>query len=490
MTGWPTAPVIYEIGTWPWLAGLTRRYGRPVTLGTVPGEVWDEVAAPGVDAVWLMGVWERSPAGLAVARENASLQRAFRAALPDLADDDVVGSPYCVRGYRVDDHLGGPEGLATARAELNRRGAKLILDYVPNHVAPDHPATVDHPNWFIQGGAADLAADPTGWFEAAGRILAFGRDPFFPPWPDVAQLNAFDEGLREATVATLTWIGEQCDGVRCDMAMLVTNDIFAGTWGAYAGPVPSAEFWPPIIERVRDVHPGIVLIAEAYWDTEWTLQRQGFDFCYDKRLYDRLVHEGAESLRKHLVADRGYQDRLLRFTENHDEPRAAVGMPGGRQRAAAVAIATLPGATLWHDGQFEGRTTRLPVFLGRYPDEPADLELRSFHRRLLTIASRVRRGEWRLLDSHGWPDNPSHRDVVAWSWHEGATRRLVVVNFGDHPAQARVTLPWPGLAGRSWELTDLLDGRVFDRDGDELAGEGLFVDLPPWGTHVLTVEPA
>ncbi|MFC4064501.1 alpha-amylase family glycosyl hydrolase [Actinoplanes subglobosus] len=490
MTGWPTAPVIYEIGTWPWLAGLSRRYGRPVTLGTVPGEVWDEVAAPGVDAVWLMGVWERSPAGLAVARDNASLQRAFRAALPDLADDDVVGSPYCVRRYRADDRFGGPAGLATARAELHRRGLRLVLDYVPNHVAPDHPATADYPNWFIQGTGADLAADPGAWFEAAGRVLAFGRDPFFPPWPDVAQLNAFDEGLREATVATLTWIGEQCDGVRVDMAMLVTNDIFAGTWGEYAGPAPSTEFWPPIIGRVKESHPGLVLIAEAYWDTEWTLQRQGFDFCYDKRLYDRLTHEGAESLRKHLVADRGYQDGLLRFTENHDEPRAAASMAGVRGRAAAVAIATLPGATLWHDGQFEGRRTHLSVFLGRYPDEPADPELRSFHRRLLSIASGVRRGEWRLLDSHGWPDNPSHRDVVAWSWHEGATRHLVVVNFGDQPAQARITMPWPGLAGRSWELTDLLDGRVFDRDGDELAGEGLFVDLPPWGVHVLGVEPA
>jgi glycosidase len=490
MTGWPTEPVIYEIGTWPWLAGLSRRYSRPVTLANVPGEVWDEVAAPGVNAVWLMGVWERSPAGLAVARENASLQRAFRAALPDLTDSDVVGSPYCVRGYRADDRLGGPEGLATARAELNRRGLKLILDYVPNHVAPDHPATADHPNWFIQGSAADLAADPGAWFEAAGRILAFGRDPYFPPWPDVAQLNAFDPGLREATVATLTWIGEQCDGVRCDMAMLVTNDIFAGTWGAHAGPVPAAEFWPPVIERVKAACPGLVLIAEAYWDTEWMLQRQGFDFCYDKRLYDRLTHEGAESLRKHLVADRGYQDGLLRFTENHDEPRAAASMPGGRDRAAAVAIATLPGATLWHDGQFEGRRTHLSVFLGRYPDEPADHDLRSFHRRLLAVAAGVRRGEWRLLDTHGWPDNPAHRDVVAWSWHEGATRHLVVLNFGDKPAQARVTLPWPGLNGRSWELTDLLDGRVFDRDGDELAGDGLYVDLPPWAAHVLAVEPA
>lgn len=479
---WPQAPVIHEIGTWPWLAGLSRRYGRPITLGDVPGEVWDEIG--GVDAVWLMGVWERSPAGVAVAR---SLPVDFRAVLPDLTGDDVAGSPYCVRRYRVDERLGGRGGLATARSELRRRGIRLILDYVPNHVAPDHPAITEYPDWFIQGSMADLTADPGAWFLSQGRIFAYARDPYFPPWPDVAQLNAFDPGLREATAATLTWIGEQCDGVRVDMAMLVTNDVFAGTWGRYAGPTPGTEFWPSVVARVRAVHPELLLIAEAYWDTEWALQRQGFDFCYDKRLYDRLLHEDAASVRKHLLADRSYQNGLLRFLENHDEPRAAVAVPGDRGRAAAIAVATLPGATLWHDGQAEGRRVHLPVFLGRYPDEPVDEARRAFHRHLLTAAPTVRTGEWRLLDAAGWPDNHTHRDILAWSWTGESSRHLVILNFGDQPAQARIQLPWPDLPGHPWTLTDLLTGDTFPRDGDELAHNGLYVDLPPWGAHVLSV---
>src|SRR4051794_28653922 len=89
-------PVVYEIDTWPWLTGLSRRLDREVSLADVPDEIWDEVAAPGLDAVWLMGVWERSPAGLALARGNDDLQRSFREALPDLVPADVVGSPYCV----------------------------------------------------------------------------------------------------------------------------------------------------------------------------------------------------------------------------------------------------------------------------------------------------------------------------------------------------------------------------------------------------------
>ncbi|WP_229073729.1 alpha-amylase family glycosyl hydrolase [Actinoplanes sp. DH11] len=489
MSGWPAAPVVYEIDTWPWLTGVSRRLGRPVTLADVPAAIWDEVAAPGLDAVWLMGVWERSPAGLELAHANENLGRAFRDALPDLQPEDVVGSPYCVRRYRVDERLGGPEGLAAARAELRRRGLRLVLDYVPNHTAPDHPGTVEHPEWYIQGTPEDLAADPAGWFTTGGRVIAHGRDPFFPPWPDVAQLNAFAPGLREATASALIGIGEQCDGVRCDMAMLFTNDIFARTWGRYAGPAPDTEFWPEIFAAVRAAHPDLVMIAEAYWDMEWTLQQQGFDFCYDKRLYDRLAHEDADAVRKHLAAGRDYQDRLIRFLENHDEPRAAATMPGGRDRAAAIAVATLPGAVLWHDGQFDGRRAQLPVFLARYRDEPADLGLREFYHRLLALAAPLRRGEWRMLDCLGWPDNPTHRDVLAWAWYDGdVPRHVVVINFGAHASQGRVELPWPALAGRAWRLTNLLDGRVFERDGADLVGNGLFVDLPAWGAHVITVQ--
>ncbi|WP_433829876.1 alpha-amylase [Actinoplanes sp. CA-015351] len=489
MSGWPSALAIYEIDTWPWLEGLSRRLGRTVTLAEVPGEIWDEVAADGLDAVWLMGVWERSPAGLALAHADENLQRAFREALPDFTPDDVTGSPYCVRRYAVDDRLGGRDGLAKARAELNSRGLRLVLDYVPNHTAPDHPGTVEHPEWYIEGTPEDLAADPASWFTTGGRVLAHGRDPLFPAWPDVAQLNAFAPGLREATAAVLIDIGEQCDGVRCDMAMLLTNEIFARTWGRYAGPAPSEEFWPSIFATVRAVNPDLVLIAEAYWDMEWTLQQQGFDFCYDKRLYDRLVHENADAVRTHLAAGRDYQDRLIRFLENHDEPRAATTMPGGRDRAAAIAVATLPGAILWHDGQFEGRRAHLPVFLNRYRDEPADLGLREFYHRLLALTAPLRRGDWRLLGCDGWPDNASHRDVLAWAWYDDdAPRQVIVINFAAHDSQGNVRLPWPALAGRAWRLTNLLDGRVFERDGDDLVANGLFVDLPPWGAHVLTVE--
>lgn len=479
--------VIYEINTLVWLGELSHRYGRPVTLGEVPGEVWDEVARPGIDTVWLMGVWERSPAGLRIALRDEHLMASFRAALPDVTEADIAGSPYCVRNYVVDAALGGPDGLAAARAQLASRGLKLILDHVPNHVAPDHPWLIERPDCLIRGTEEDLARTPEAFVKTGGRIYARGRDPFFAPWPDVAQLNAFSDELRAATIDTLVSIGDQADGVRCDMAMLLMNDVFAKTWGDRAGPLPADDFWPYVVPRVRERHPGLLFVAEAYWDLEGALQQQGFDHCYDKRLYDRLAHEDADSVRAHLHADLAYQQGLVRFLENHDEPRAAATLPGARGRAAAVTVATLPGATLWHEGQFEGRRVRPPVFLARRPQEPADEPTRTFYGRLLEAAAAVRRGAWRGLTPTGWPDNDSHRALLAWSWTDTDARHLVVVNDSDHPAQARVPLPWDDLRGREHRLTDLLTGQTYDRAGDELADAGLFVALDAWQAHVLSV---
>ena len=288
---WASAaqPYLYEINTWPWLHQLSVEAGRPVDLSTVPDERWAALADAGFDAVWLMGVWTRSAAGAAIALNNTELVESFHAVLPDYRPEDVVGSPYCVADYQVDPRLGGRDGLAHARAALARHGLGLVLDFVPNHVAPDHPWTRTNPELFVRGSSQDLEDDPGSFVAIDGSVLARGRDPYFPAWPDVVQLNAFAPALRAGVIDTLRDIAEQCDGVRCDMAMLMMNGVFAQTWGARVGAPPEQDYWPTVIPAVRQTHPGFRFIAEAYWDLEWALQQQGFDFCYDKRLYDRLV---------------------------------------------------------------------------------------------------------------------------------------------------------------------------------------------------------
>ena len=459
-------------------------------MSSVAGAEWDALATHGFDAIWLMGVWERSPAGIAIANRNKSLLDDFKRALPDFRPPDDVGSAYCVRRYSVDQHLGGPQGLAVARQELAKRCIRLILDFVPNHVALDHPWVSEHPEFFIQGNLDDAKNDPVSFAQVGGRVFACGRDPYFPAWQDVLQLKVFQPALRQAAIETVSSIARQCDGIRCDMAMLLLNSIFERTWGDRAGKQPAVEYWRDLIAAIKRTSPQFLFIAEAYWDLEWELQQQGFDFCYDKRLYDRLEHDNAESVWLHLCADLAYQAKLLRFIENHDEPRAAATFSSEKERAAAVTMATLLGARLFHEGQFEGRKIRLPVFLGRRPVESADPALQAFYKKLLGAidAPVFREGQWALCTRTGWPDNPSYQNLVAWSWVKDNDRYLIVVNLSDSAAQAHIQMPWDELRGKIWHLVDALSDATYDRHGDEMRDPGLYVDLKPWDFYFFRLQ--
>jgi hypothetical protein len=234
-------------------------------------------------------------------------------------------------------------------------------------------------------------------------------------------------------------------------------------------------------------------MAEAYWDLEWTLQQQGFHYTYDKRLYDRLRSQDAGAVRGHLHAAPEFQRASARFLENHDEPRAAAVFPRPVHHAAAVITFLVPGLRFIHEGQRSGRRLRTSNHLRRRAAEPVDRELEAFYNRLFACLRRpeVRDGDWRLLDpAPAWDGNGSSERFLAFAW-EGAGRRLLVtVNYAPEPGQCYVRPPWSDLAGRDWALTDLVDPTTrYDRAGDELAGKGLYLDLPAWGHHVFEVAP-
>jgi hypothetical protein len=482
-----TPPVIYEVNTWVWLTGLTAKYKRRIDLSCVPPDEWNALAELDCNAVWLMGVWQRSPQGRQIALHHRELMAECRRILPDFHDSDLPGSPYSIKSYTVDSRLGD---LAIARSELARRGLRLILDFVPNHVARDHEWVLAHPEFFIQGNEQKSGASPGSYFKAGSTIIACGRDPHYPAWTDTAQLNAFSPQLRAAALQTLRHIASQCDGVRCDMAMLLLNDVFAKTWADAAGPAPASEFWADLIGGVRQTHSQFLFIAEAYWDREADLQKLGFDYAYDKRLYDRFMHGDAQSIRDHLKADITYQNKLIRFLENHDEARVAAVLPPDRLRAAAVACALLPGGTLYYQGQFCGSRIHLPVQLGRAPSEPCDGSLADFYAHLRRIAAEIKSSgaAWQLCDADGWPDNQSANQLLCWTWQEEDNRYVAVINYANSAAQARIHLPWSSAKASAWILRDLLTGERYERDAAELERDGLYVARPAWGYHLLVFE--
>jgi hypothetical protein len=318
------------------------------------------------------------------------------------------------------------------------------------------------------------------------RVIAHGRDPYFPGWTDTLQLNYGNPATQAAMTDELRRIAGQCDGVRCDMAMLVLPDIFESTWGLRAEP-----FWPRATGSVRERFPDFLFMAEVYWDREWTMLQQGFDYAYDKRLYDRLRAGEARAVRGHLQAGLDYQSRLARFLENHDEPRAAATLPAGMHEAAALVTYLTPGLRFFHQGQFEGRRKRISPHLVRGPAEPVNETLRGFYNELLTVLRRpvVRDGDWRLLDCiAAWDGNWTHDCIIAWCWQgRGSERVLAAVNYSDHRSQGYVRLPWSDLAG-SVRFADLMSPASYDRDGADLAARGLYLDLPPWGRHVFEVS--
>jgi hypothetical protein len=487
MPTWPSQPVIFEINTWAWIDELRRKSGRPLTLETVPQDELERLAALGFDGLWLMGVWQRSPGSRQVASGIDALQKEYRRALPDLRPDDIVGSPYAIYDYQVDEQMGGDAALAALRKRLEKLGLGLILDFVPNHLALDHPWTREHPERLLQGRPAQLEKAPDNYFRAHGQVYAHGRDPYFPGWSDTVQLDYRRPETRRAIMDLLLSVSQRCDGLRCDMAMLLTHDVFLRTWGGSFDP-PGMEFWPEAIDQVKAAHPGFLMMAEVYWDMEYELQQMGFDYCYDKRLYDRLVKGQVAAIRDHLaLASREYLSRLVHFIENHDEPRAAATFGVQRSRAAAVAALAAPGARLIHEGQLTGRRRKLPVQLGRRLEEPIEPELLSFYRALLEALRHpiFHEGQWKLLSTQeATPGDESHRNLVISCWELGAESRIAVANLSTERAQTIVPIDRPGMAGRTWELYDLLGANRFLRDGAELGRRGLDLDLPGYGYHL------
>ena len=487
----PRYPALYQLNTRVWQTDRSRVLGRPATLDDFADEDLDALVAQGFDWLWLLSVWQTGEAGQRVSRSEPGWRHEFEETLRDLREEDIAGSGFAITAYTVLPSLGGDAALARLRRRLRKRGLRLMLDFVPNHTGLDHPWVEIHPEYYVAASDADVGRSPADYALVASaggeRWLAHGRDPYFPGWPDTLQLDYAQPGTQEAMLNELLAISARCDGVRCDMAMLVLPDVFERTWGSRP-----ADFWAMATRRVHQDAADFLFMAEVYWDLEWTMLEHGFDYAYDKRLYDRLREGAAGPVRGHLTAGLDYQDHLARFLENHDEPRAAATFARGLDEAAAIITYLSVGLRFFHQGQLDGHRVRVSPHLVRAPVEPADERLHAFYERLLAVLRRsaLRDGSWRLLEAEpAWDGNDSWRGIIAWSWEAaGAERLLVTVNFSPDAGQCYVRLPFEDLRARPVQLRDTMSSATYDRDGDEVLSKGLYLDLPAYGYHVFDIR--
>ena len=481
---------IYEINTRVWIKRFAKNNSNPKLID-VPDDYWKSLVDKGVKYVWLMGIWEIVSDAIEKYCFDDGLKSEYIKALPDWKPEDVIGSPYAIDNYHINKTLASTSEFIQLKENLNNLGLKIILDFIPNHFHASTSILKSNPEIFLNGNEEIFSKDGYTYFKTNnGNIYAHGRDPNFPAWLDTIQVNYFSDSARYFMFDALKNIAKLCDGVRCDMAMLPMNNIFQNTWRKPLEMLGikrvKEEFWVNAIQQTKEVKDDFLFIAEAYWDTEWELQQLGFDFTYDKKLLDRLECCDAKIILNHLQADDEFQKKSIRFIENHDEERAITIFGEEKSKAAAIVISTIQGAALFHDGQFGGKKIRLPVQLGREPNEEINNSLIEFYDNLLDIIDHpvFIEGSWSLITPIQLDQDFTYQNILSWEWRLGNEKRIVVINYSDSSAYCRIKFDVKGKQ-RSVTLLDLLDGTEYERDVSEIENLGLFIHLEAFESHIL-----
>ncbi|EDR21699.1 hypothetical protein, conserved [Entamoeba dispar SAW760] len=474
-------PVVYEISTRPWLYELTQKYGKSITkLRDIPLEEFDRLKSKGIEYVWMMGVWQLGEYGLNLDRANADN---YKSVLPDLTEDDIIGSPYAITEYVCNPEIGSDDDIAWLKSQLNAKGLKLMLDFVPNHSACDAPTVNEHSEYYVK--APQASSYDSKYYLPNG--VAHGKDPYFDPWPDTAQWNYFEPKTRKFMTENLKKVVSLSDGVRCDMAHLDLNDVFSKTWKseltANGYSTPSTEFWTEAIAEAKKVNPNVIFMAEVYEEWQMTkLQECGFDYYYDKPFLDKCEAGISEIQNYAHYKTLEFFDHGAHFVENHDENRAVQNMGSvPRANAAGALAATLPGLIFFNHGQFDGLKNKLDVHLRRSASEPKSSVAQQFYNKLTSILKDdafKTKNFYYVYNVNG--DN-------AWryaAWIRKATNSyLVVVNYSDAYSCANVPIYDINGSGNV-KVKEMMTNIEYTRDAATLKSTGLTVCMNGYDVQI------
>lgn len=480
----PKSMRLLEISTRPYLYSLSEKYGRSITkLRDIPQSEFDSMKAKGFEWVWFMGIWQLGDYGLQHDRTDPGLRQSYDSVLPGWTEDDVIGSPYSVFSYTCNSAVGSDSDIRWLRKQLNSRGIKLMLDFVPNHSSCDAPEVASKPEFYVRCEQG-TTPDPSVYLPNG---IAFGCGMWCAPWTDVAQFNYMDSGLRQNRIGVLKNIAGLADGCRCDMAHLILNDNFWDYWNrqlsSWGYAKASTEFWADAIAAVKRDYPNFIFMAESYGDVLQKLHQCGFDYTYDKDLLDNLRDRNLYQFKETLWrTDFGYKTHLAHFTENHDEPRAVSLFNDNYNAAdaAAVALLTLPGCRFFFQEQENGFSRKLDVHLRRAVSETPNGKVQYFYQKLFEILAMdaLVDGEFTQLSIDG------SDTILTWKWVKGEQHILVTVNFGDNQSGGFIVCNDAPLSGSTIPVNELINEVVYNRDPNEMRTKGLFVLLDAYQVQI------
>ena len=466
-------PILYEISTRPWLYELSQKYGKSITkIKDIPTTEFDNLKKSGIEIVWMMGVWKLGTYGLEFDRKQD-----YSGVLPDWTKDDVIGSPYSITEYECNPDIGTNDDLVWLRKQINSRGMKLMLDFVPNHSAVDAPTASSNPKLYMR--APPGKTDPSRYTDSG---IAYGKDPYFSPWLDVIQWNYWEAETIQFMKQNLLTILKYADGARCDMAHLILNDVFGQTWkeelDAWSYSKPSNEFWEVVIKEAKSKYPNAILLAEVYedWEIE-KLKQLGFDYCYDKALLDKL--EGSAQDVNDYIHYKGesFYGHVAHFVENHDENRVVYNMQGNleKAKAAGTIAATLGGMIFFNHGQWSGLKNKLDVHLRRGASESADSGTENHYKKLMQIiADSAFKGPnyYFVYNISG----DKELDFIGYIREVDDAHYLVVVNYASTYGCAEV--PIYNMEGSGMKnVKEMFSGIEYSVDADIMRNVGLTVCL-------------
>ena len=472
-------PLVFEISTRPWLYELSKLYGKNITkLREIPLEEFDELANNGVDIVWMMGVWSLGKYGL----EYDKTQN-FSVYLDDVTDEDIIGSPFAITKYECNPEIGTDEDLLWLKRELNIRGMKLMLDFVPNHSAADHGQAKTDPDMYIRepGDIHDRDRYNEDGF-------AYGKALDLEPWKDVIQYNYWVEKTVEVMKDNLKKVLTLADAVRCDRAYLILNDVFAKTWEheitIFNYTKPEKEFWSYAITETKKINSNAIFLGEAYNEEYYQqLIDLGFDYVYNKALLDKLKID-AKGVKDYLkTKNSSFMKKACHFVENHDEQRIVSVAGGDHQKAKAMGTiaATVGGMIFMNNGQWGGKIEFLNVHLRRAKYEgDIDYMVNHYNKLNKVLLEPAFRG-----NNFYYVDNITGEkkdDFIAYIREEGSNHFLVVVNYSNDKGCANV--PIYNIKGFKYTLIfDALNNIEYVKNHNDVK-EGMRICLDAWESHI------